>query len=300
MRITNNMMSQSILSNLHSAQGNIYQLQNQLSSGLKISKPSDDPASVQNILRMNNNTSSVTQWTKASTDAVNYMTSEDSAMGSISDMLQKVNELALEGANGTMSQDDRAGVADEVDQINTQMQMVANTKVGTNYIFSGTATDKELIPSSGASEANGNPVLFQVGDNVSIDVSVNGQTLYGDSTTGIVATLNSLSAHLRDTTSTSDVVTDNINNDIANINSNLDNVVDMRADLGARTNRMTAVGSQLDSTATNLQQNLSTLEDTDMAKAITDLTNQQNTYQAALSVGAKIIQPSLVDYISST
>lgn len=295
MRITNNMMSQNLLQNLESAQGKINDLQNQLSSGLRINRPSDDPVGIQNAMRLKSNISSVGQW-KSNTDAaVDYMNTTDSTLGDMTSMLQRVRELTVQGANGTLGTDDRTAIADEVGQISDQLKMMANTQVGSKYIFSGTATDKELITSGGTWQGNNQDVKFEVGNNLNLPISVNGNTLFGDTTaipSGIFTTLSALTTALKTNDSTG------INTALGNIDTNINNVIAQRSDLGARLNRMTAIQNQLDSTSINLQQNLSSIQDVDMAKTITDFTSQQNTYKAALSVGAKIIQPSLVDFMN--
>ena len=292
MRVTNNMMTQNLLRNLETAQGKMDQLQNQLSSGHRINRPSDDPVGIQNAMRLKNNISSVEQWKNNAAEAVDYMSTTDSTLGDMTSMLQRARELTVQGANGTLAPMDRSVIADEVDQISAQLKMMANTKIGSKYIFSGTATDKELIPSDGsASQANGLPVNFEVGNNSPIDISVSGQNLFGGSVSGILASLKNLSTDLRSGNSAG------INNALGNIDANIDNVLTLRAGLGARTNRMTALQEQLDYTSANLTQSLSGIEDADMAKTITDFTNSQNVYKAALSVGAKIIQPSLVDFM---
>lgn len=294
MRITNNMLSQNLLRNLESAQGKMDDLQNQLSSNLRITKPSDDPVGIQNALRMKSNITAVEQWKNNADEALQYMNTTDSTLGSISSMLQRVREITVEGANGTLGVDDRKAVALEVDQISEQLHMLANTKVGSKYIFSGTVTNKEAISSSGIWQGNDQDVKFEVGNNLSLPISVNGKTLFGvtlSGTPGIFDTLNSLSTALKaDDTSA-------IGNSLTDIDGNIDNVLAKQADLGARTNRVTAIRDQLDTTSINLQTNLSAVEDADMAKTITDFTTKQNTYKAALAVGAQIIQTSLVDFM---
>ncbi len=293
MRITNNMLSQNLLRNLESAQGRMDQLQNQLSSGHRISRPSDDPAGIQNVMRLKSNISSVEQWKNNADEALGYMNTTDSILGDITSMLQRVRELTVQG-NGTLSAEDKKNLEIEVKQISDQLHLMANTQIGSKYIFSGTATDKELITSGGTWQGNNQDVKFEVGNNLNLPISVNGNNLFGDTTTipsGIFTTLSALSTALKTNNSTG------IDTALGNIDTNIDNVIALRSDLGARTNRMTAIQSQLDSTAINLQANLSSIQDADMAKTITDFTNQQNIYKAALAVGAKIIQPSLVDFM---
>ncbi|HBP63677.1 MAG TPA: flagellar biosynthesis protein FlgL [Desulfosporosinus sp.] len=296
MRITNNMLSQNLLRNLETAQGKMDQLQNQLSSGHRINRPSDDPAGIQNAMRLKSNISSVEQWKSNTDEELSYMTTTDSTLGDMTSMLQRVRELAVQGANGTLATVDKSAIADEVDQISAQLQMMANTQIGSKHIFSGTATDKPLVislPDGAVSGGNAEKVMFEVGNNLSLPISVNGQDLFGSTAvpSGVFTTLSALSKALKDNDSA------NINKALGDIDANIDNVITLRSGLGARTNRMTALQEQLDYTSANLTQNLSSIEDADMAKTITDFTNSQNVYKAALSVGAKIIQPSLVDFM---
>jgi len=290
------MLSQNLLRNLETAQGKMDQLQNQLSSGHRINRPSDDPAGIQNAMRLKSNISSVEQWKSNTDEELSYMTTTDSTLGDMTSMLQRVRELAVQGANGTLATVDKSAIADEVDQISAQLQMMANTQIGSKHIFSGTATDKPLVislPDGAVSGGNAEKVMFEVGNNLSLPISVNGQDLFGSTAvpSGVFTTLSALSKALKDNDSA------NINKALGDIDANIDNVITLRSGLGARTNRMTALQEQLDYTSANLTQNLSSIEDADMAKTITDFTNSQNVYKAALSVGAKIIQPSLVDFM---
>lgn len=287
------MLSQNLLRNLEAAQGRMDHLQNQLSTGHRINRPSDDPAGIQNAMRLKSNISSVDQWKKNADEALSYMNTTDSTLGGITSMLQRVKELAVQGANGTLAAVDKEAIVEEVDQISKHLKMMANTQIGSKYIFSGTATDKPLIAPDGnfSTDINGLPVNFEVGSDLSLDISVSGEKLFGDSNSGIFKTLTDLKSALMTNNS------DDINNSLGDIDTDIDNVIMLRAGLGARTNRMTALQEQLDYTSGNLQQSLSSIQDADMAKSITDFTNSQNVYKAALAVGAKIIQPSLVDFM---
>lgn len=292
MRVTNNMLSNNLLRNLESAQGRMDQLQNQLSSGHRVNRPSDDPIGIQNAMRLKSNISSVEQWKSNADEALSYMDTTDSTLGEITSMLHRVKEITVQGANGTYSDVDRGAIADEVDQISDHLKMLANTQVGSKYIFSGTATDKKLIVDGSFSlETNGSPVNFEIGNNLSLDISVSGEKLFGNSDSGVLATLKELSADLRSGNSTG------IDAALGKLDTDSNNVTTLRTSLGARANRMTALREQLDYTSDNLQENLSSIRDADMAITITDFTNSQNVYKAALAVGAKIIQPSLVDFM---
>ncbi|MDR3587741.1 MAG: flagellar hook-associated protein FlgL [Desulfosporosinus sp.] len=291
MRITNNMISQNLLRNLETSQEKIQQLQDQVSSGLRISKPSDDPVGINNVMRLNNSISSVNQYKSSAGTAIDFMNTTDGTLGDMTSMLQSVKDLAVQGADETLSAGDRTAIADQVDQLSAQLKLSANTQIGSKYIFSGTATDTETIASDGTFQGNNQVVTLTMGSNVSIPISVNGQTLLGDSTTGVFATLNKLSTALKANDSTA------ISATLDDLDTNINNVINERAGLGASVNRVTALQSQLDSTSVNLQQSLSDVQSADIAQTYTDFTSQQTTYKAALSVGSQILQLSLVDYM---
>lgn len=294
MRITNKMMTQDLLRNLGTSLGQMSKIQNQMSSGYKITRPSDDPVGIQNALRLKSNISSVEQWKNNADEALGLMDTTDSIMSNMTSMLQRVKELATEGSNGTMSVDERKNIAIEVDQLTEQLRLLANTQNGSKYIFSGTQTDKELITADGTWQGNSQDVSFEVGNNLTIPISVNGQTLFKTPLTGVPGvfdTLNALSTALKndDQKAVGDLIED--------IDGNIDNVLAHRADIGARTNRLTALKDQLDTTSLNLQNNLADIQYADIAETIINFKNSENVYKAALSMGAQIIQPSLVDFL---
>ena len=294
LRITNKMMTQNLLRNLETTQQRMSQIQDQMSSGYRITRPSDDPVGIQNALRMKSNISAVEQWKSNVDEALGLMDTTDGTLGDMTSMLHRVKELTVQGANGTLSGNDRENIAIEIDQISEQLRMLANSKVGSKFIFSGTATDQELLTSDGTWQGNGQEVKFEVGNNLSLPISVNGQTLFKtplNGAAGIFDTLEALSTALKTNDSAG------INNSLKDIEGNLDNVLAHRADIGARTNRMTALSEQLDTTSFNLQKNLSDIQNADIAKTIIEFKNQENVYKAALSIGAQIIQPSLVDFM---
>lgn len=304
MRITNNMLSRNLLRNLEAAQGRMDELQNQMSTGHRISRPSDDPVGIENALRLKTNIAMVNQWSNNVNEALGYMNTTDSIMGEMTSMLQRIRELAVQGASDTTPPDARAGIATEVRQLAEQLRVVANTKIGTKYIFSGTNTAQEPMPTPSSSwQGNSDPVNFQVGNNVSVDITVDGQDLFTNETGGTVngqglfanSSFSGVLDDLATALETND--TNGISATLDGLDQNIDKVLQLRAGLGARINRMTAIRDQLDATAYNLEQNLSDIQDADMAQTIVDFKNQENVFRAALSVGAQIIQPSLVDFM---
>jgi len=306
LRITSNMMGRNLLQNLEAAQGKMTDLQNMMSSGHRISKPSDDPAGIENALSIKGSLTMVKQWKSNADDAISYLSMTDSTLGDVSAMLQRARELAVQGASDTSSPQARKALAQEVDQIAAQIRMLANSKMGNKYIFSGTKTDTQpLPPPSSGFVGSTNLIQFDLGNNTPMPISVDGQGIFVNplgvkllsdgpvtpwppSNPGI---LDTLSHELQSGTSST------IGATLNGIDANIDNILGNRAVVGARINRVTAISSQLDTTSNNLTANLSSIQDTDISKTIIDFQTQQNIYSAALSIGAKIIQPSLIDYM---
>lgn len=286
MRITSNMMSRSLLLNLNAAEENMTNMQNMMSTGHRINKPSDDPAGTHNALGLKTNMAMITQLKSNADESLSFMGTTDSTLSDVQSMLNRAYELTLQGENGTNDDQSRADIAAEIDQINQQIQTLANTKVGNKYIFNGTSTTDAPVVSSTASFATYSPIQLDVGNNNSkVTISVDGSSIFPAS----MSLLSDISNAL---TSGSD-----LSSYVNQIQTNIDNISSSRATLGASVNRVQAISSQMDTMNINLTSSLSTVQDTDVAKTILDFQTQQNTFQAALSIGTKIIQPSLVDFM---
>jgi len=113
----------------------------------------------------------------------------------------------------------------------------------------------------------------------------------------LIDTLRSISAHLKSgTTADADALR---TTDLAALDSNQDSLNNARATVGATVNRLTAATSRLSDIEVTTQKVLSDTQDADLAQSILQLTSQQNALQAALKSGASVIQPSLLDFLSS-
>lgn len=304
MRVTNNMLSYNLLRNLQAAAGRMDKLQNQMSSGLKITRPSDDPVGIENALRMRSTISHVEQWKSNAKEGMAYLDSVDDTLGEMTSMIQRAKELAIDGSNGTKAPEDRQKIAIEVDQIKEQLIQLANSKVGTKYIFGGTANVQPFPPGETEWKGSDDILKFQVGSNLNLEISVNGQDLFGvdpDSTGDktqikMLELLDTLSTTLKNS-GTSATFTVDIQKSIEDLELQADHIVDFRAQIGARQNRMDSIYQQLDSTSANLSDSLATTLYADIAETLVSFKAQENVYQAALAVGAQIIQPSLVDFM---
>src|ERR1700709_2475758 len=141
MRITNNMVSDRVLADLQARYGAMADTQLQISTGRSVNKPSDDPtAAARERLRLSE-LSGIKGSQSSVAGAQSALNASESSMEGVRSVLSRANELALAGANGSLSQADRITIANEIDQLIKSAKDSMNTKVGDTYIFSGTKSD---------------------------------------------------------------------------------------------------------------------------------------------------------------
>lgn len=310
MRVTNNMLTQNLLKNLERANSKMVLIQNQLSSGQSITRPSDDPVGIETALRFKGTISSMEQWKSNAGEALTYMETTESILGNMTSMLHRIRELTVKGADGSNSLNDRAQIAKEIDQLTLQFRVVANSQVSGKYIFSGTLIDQAPLDAYSGTDVpplppaqwngNGKIMEFEAGPNVNIPISISGMELFeiyddaGTMKSKLFNTLHQLSQALYDGNADG---ANGINDALAKIDDHMDNFLRLRSELGARTNRMYVISDQLESNINIVKKNLSDIQDVDMAAAIMEFKSIENTFKAALSVGTQIIQPSLIDFM---
>jgi flagellar hook-associated protein 3 FlgL len=317
MRLTNNMLSNRVVTDLQSRYRQMSATQEQVSTGKRVNRPSDDPTAA----AMERQRTSDLEGIERSQDSVkagqSYLDAAESGLTSITNILARANELAVQGANGTLSQDNRNSIAAEIDQLTRAAKDALNVKFGDAYVFSGTKSD--VPPYSQATgdayQGDTGAIVREAGAGVTLQlngpfVPLNGSpagataaltadTVLGSGTAGgdgrVLATLESLSAHLRGGTAAD--ITALQTTDLAALRANQTAVSSARAVIGATSNRADAAAARLEDLEDVTTKTLDDLTGVDLAKALIDFTAQQGAYQASLKVGAQIIQPSLLDFI---
>lgn len=292
MRITPVMITNTVLRDLNHRLAQMNKYQEQLSSGRRLNRPSDDPGAVLTALRYRAQLGENAQYERNMNDAIAWLNTTDSALREALDTLQRVREIAVAGANSTIPAESLTALAKEVEQLRDHLGDIANTNYAGRYIFAGTKT---LTPPyvSGTWEGNSNIFDYEVSSGVTVPVNVDGGAIFNS------ATLPKVFQVLED------LITDLQNDDAASISNtrigeidqNIDNILATLAEVGARVNRLEMAKSRMETTDVDLKNLLAQVEDTDMALAIMDLKSQENGYRATLAVGARIIQPSLVDFL---
>ncbi|ARJ39784.1 flagellar biosynthesis protein FlgL [Sporosarcina ureae] len=290
MRVTQSMLSQNMLRNLSSSYNNMGKLQEQLNTGKKVNRPSDDPVVVMKGMGYGMQVNKVEQYQKNMGEVNNWLDSSDDALDGVGQVLHRMKELATNAANtGTMGENERKAIETEMNQLREHVRDLANTKVGDKHIFSGNMTDQPLFNKDTGKFEDGKSfsanVEIEVFDGINLRVSTDVNKMFKEiddmfgEVEGMIATGEGFSGL------------------ITSIDSKLDTVLSKRADIGARSNRAELMKNRLEMQEGAAKKQRSQNEDVNFEKTITDLITAESIHRATLSVGARIMQPSLMDFL---
>lgn len=301
MRISNNMLINNMMLSLSNNLNRTQKYQYQLATGKKIRLPSDDPIVASKALKLRTDVSEILQYKRNTDDAISWMDITESTMQQMTEVLHRFKDLTNQAANGTNTADDLQKIKAETDQLRKQIINLANSTYAGRYIFSGYKTDKPLLNDDGTFNIdidNNEQLMYEIGIGDFINVNVPGSDLFNS---GSLANAGDKSNFV----DVFDKVLTAINNDdkdalsslLGDIDEQLNNLLRVEAGLGARMNRVELTANRLDDDNVNFTSLMSKNEDVDIAEAIMNLMNEENVYNASLATGARVIQPSLVDFL---
>jgi flagellar hook-associated protein 3 FlgL len=294
-RVTQGMLSTQFLRNLNNNMNGMDNLQNQLSTGRRLNKPSDDPVGISFSMRYRSELSANEQYQSNTNSATSWMSFTDTVMNQAGEVIQKLREMAVKASNGTNPQSALDTMEAEASQLFEQVVDIGNSQFNGKYIFNGQLTDiKPYTLENAVTEQSDTGIInFEIGAGVQMAVNVTGNRVFGlDTDTDNMFQI------------TQDFITAlgagdfaGINKAIGDFDSRMNKFLDVRADIGAKMNRIELADERLKDISLNVEALQAKTEDADMAIVITNLKVAENIYQASLSAGAKIIQPSLVDFL---
>lgn len=290
-RVTQNMLNNHMLRNLSNSMGSMDKYQEQLSSGRKVSVPSDDPVVAARGMFYRTSLIENGQFQRNVNEAISWMELSDKALDEAGTIMQRVSELAVYSGNAALGPDSLAAIAEEIDQIKQHVGDLANQQVSGRYIFAGTDTFTAPAQNGDFVSTNNADIRLELNKQVFLPINVNGQQIfnYPDNANNVFKLLDKLSAELKSGKSVAGYLDD--------INAQSDNLNAQRASLGARINRIDLVSERLQNEEISLNKLMSDNEDADMEEVITQLKTQENVHRSALGAGARILQPSLMDFL---
>jgi flagellar hook-associated protein 3 FlgL len=291
-RVTERNLSQNAMRGLQANQNRLSQTEAQLTSGKQISRPSDSPTGTMTAMLLRSDLRTQDQYSRNAADGTNWLNTIDSALGSVNDQSQRVRDLMIQGMSAGAGGSDtaRAGIAAEVSQIHDSVIGVANTKYLDRPVFGGTTGGAAAYDGDGNYVGDSGTVTRTVAEGTKVRVDSGGPDVFGTGDTQLFKVLADVADHLVNDPS-------QLSDDLDRLDAAMKTVQTAQASVGARTNRVQALQQTATDRGVDLQSQLSEVEDIDLPKTITDMTLQQTAYQAALGATAKVIQPSLMDFL---
>jgi flagellar hook-associated protein 3 FlgL len=290
-RITQRLMTQHSLTSMQSNLNRLSASQDRLSSGRAINRPSDSPTGTNDAMRLRAALAAGDQHVANAQDGSSWLDHADATLSSMVDSVHRVRELMVQGAStGSNGPAARTSIANELTEIRKGLIQSANTQHLGRPLFGGTTAGTTAYDENGAFVGDTNPVNRTIGEGISVAVNVAGPdafstgnddlfTMISDAVDALANDPDALSGML----DRADAVTEKLTSALSSV--------------GTRTVQVEGALNALTSSTLNNKTSLSNVENVDIAQAIMDVQFQTVSYQAALGATAKVIQPSLLDFL---
>ncbi|WP_172636418.1 flagellar hook-associated protein FlgL [Aeromicrobium massiliense] len=289
--MTHGSMTLSSLNNLQASLGRLAQSQEQLTTGKRINRASDDPTDAARAMRTRSSLADHEQYARNGADGATWLNLTDSRLQSMNDSLRRVHELGLIGGTDTNVGAAREALAVEVEQLRDKLLTEANATYLGRPIFGGITSGDKAFADDGTFVGTSGDVQRTVADGVDVVINSDGQALFGSGATSMFAELDALANAIR----AGDKVAIKAGIDQVAVRSG--KVVDELSSVGTRTNRVEAAVVAAKDSVLALNSSVSELENVELAEAMMQVQMHQVSYQAALAGTSKVIQPSLMDFL---
>ena len=316
MRITNASMVRSHLYDTQNNLTNMSKINQQISTGKVINTVSDDPHKAIKIMNINNEIKYTEKYNYNIDESVGWMNTTDGALDNVGNLLGEIKETILKVGNGTYSQNEMKSLNEDMNEKIKQLADTLNSTHGGKYLFGGSSVDDAPITvienpdgtvKNGQTIPNTDDLKADISSGINIDYNISvGEILNikdgNGNTVNLLDEINNLSTLMNDIANgdeqTAAKAKETLLNDTkGKIDTLFDHVVNERTSLGVRLSTAEKIKELNDEDILNIQDVLSKTQDTDVVEKFIELKSAEMIYQASIQVGAKLIQPTILDYI---
>jgi flagellar hook-associated protein 3 FlgL len=295
MRLSTNLFYSQNETNISEANSRLYKLQQQLSTGKKLQQPSDDPLATTQIMKFDRVIARTEQFRENISVSERRLSYEETTVASVVTSLQRVQEIAIRGNSGAMSDNDRQILASELDGILDHVKGLLNTQDAQGeYMFAGYRGDTEpyVLNAGGTAyeyQGDSGERFLDIGENSTIQSTDPGSAIFGDSTDNVLNQILDLKTALESGTDPSAAS--------QGVNGWYENIVSQQAELGSRLRVLEDQEMNLTDLKTFTESTRSLFADTDYYEAISQLSLESTALQAAYQSFGKVQQMSLFNYV---
>lgn len=290
-RVTDQSMSLAAQRALGDRQSRLASAQQTATSGARISRPSDDPVGTGEALRVRAELAAHDQFQRNIADGTGWLRTIDSALDSAGGALRQVRDAVVQAGNGSLTQDARDALASVVEGLRADLLGSANTRYLGRNVFAGTSDAEAAFTDGRPPTFNGAPgsVTRRIGADQSVTVDADGRSVFGSGSASVFSLLDDIAADLRAGTDP--------RSRLGALDAATSTVVGARSEVGTRSALLDRASQATTDATTTLTSRRTAIEDVDLGQAVLDLQLQQTAYQAALAVTAKVLQPSLTEFL---
>lgn len=304
MRISNQMQNHMMTGSIQQNQAAVYDMEKEIASGKKINQASEDPNAWSRIARLRQQMSELSGYAENTQAVELQLISVDHSLGLMGEVLQGASEIAVQGGDGTLADVNREALAEQVDQLIEQLLVVSNSKYNGQYQFGGVQSSMEPYVATRNDAGQVVSVEYQGSEfSAMIEVAPGDalpKQLVGSAPDNGI--LNSdagdafgILVDLRDQLAANQNLAET--DMLEQVNTVMENVLVSRASIGAYIEHVSLVSEMHAARELSLAENISDMEDIDMAEAVTELSAKQTAYEASLAMASKTLNMSLLKYL---
>ena len=297
-RIADNTSSSNFTSRINVQRGRLSVLQEQISTGKRINRPSDDPSGAQMVLKLRTSQTEIGQFQRNAQTANQKLTAGDNALEGYDSILERVKALVTQGLSDTTTQQARNGMATEIESLRVRILSIANATNGDEYVFGGTRQNAPPFDPTTAVPANtptsAQFIQIEPGANA-IASGITAETVFRDATSTVFTDLTNAANALRGTGNpTADRAT--LQNTIIRMGAYTDLANNVRVTLSSNMKTTEVVGETLGNNFVLLDERVSSIEGADFAETAVGFADAQRALDATLQIAARG-RRSLFDFL---
>ena len=302
MRVTNLGQQQQLIQDLQARLSQFDQANQQLNSGLRFTRASEDPVAAKDVMQLNAQLTGLDQFDRNSTFAQGRQQAENDVLTSVSTLMAQARQIAATAANTAVGSPERAAAAAQVDQIFKEVISYGNTQFGGEYLFSGGNAGSAPFDTAAATEGNylGGTITRTTAIDPGVNVAINdrGDTVFGDpsvTTPGIITSLKNLRDGLAGADTPATILTTRMS-DLVNASDNLQQT---QANVAGRLVQIDSATTQRTATRNQVSDQKDAAQGIDPTTAAANVLALQTSIQAAYSATSRILGASLVPYLTN-
>lgn len=313
MRITNSSIIRNHTYDLQQGLQRVDSLNRQLDTGKQINRVSDDPHKAIKIMNLNSEIKYTEKYNSNIDETVGWMNNTDASLNEVGNALSDIKTSLLKVGNGTYSDEELKGIQADINEKLKELGETLNTTHGGRNMFSGTSVDEKPVivnEKDGVVTLSLNPKIddksfsanlkANISDGINLDYNVSAKELFENDGKDYLDTLNDVSK-LMNKVANGENVEENKKELLGNVKNEVDELfnhnLDTRTKFGVRVNTAEKIKDLNNENILDMKGVLSLNQDVDYVNKFIELKSAQMVYNASVQVGAKLIQPTLLDYL---